>query len=74
VTGNSQGLEYHSQRRTYLKGSRIELEELEESKCWLAAKRPACRNKLLIMLNKSVKLIQVFQGLVSHVDHIGHRL
>ncbi len=80
MTGNSQDFEHHSQRGTCLKGSRIEV-ELEESKML------ACGQGLLVetkaacagaahhhVEDKLVKIIQVFQGLVSHVDHVGCRL
>jgi hypothetical protein len=42
----------------------------------LACGQKACLSKQAAhhVEDKSVKLIQVFQGLVSHVDHIGHRL
>jgi hypothetical protein len=65
VTGHSPKFEYHSQRGTCIKGSRIEL-ELDGAKLWLAAKslgKQAVTQGAAHVEDKQVKIIQVFQGL-----------
>lgn len=70
VTGHNSVFEYHSQRGTCLKGSRIEI-CLNQAKMWLADKaslKKAATANAAHAVDKTIKIVQVFSGLTMGVD------
>jgi hypothetical protein len=70
ITGHSDHYQYHSQKGTSMKGSRIEL-TLGDTKTWLAEKsalKHANTAGATLCVDKNIKIVQVFQGLNTSPD------
>jgi hypothetical protein len=71
VTGCTSDYHYHSQKGTSLPDSRFELSTEGYKTCWMTGnkeikKAPAA--SVDAVLDKSIKIVQVFQGLTCHAD------